>query len=311
MDPHWARFIEFARTRESIVAWPEAVQLGVPPHRLQTWQRSGRIRRVAPQAYAVAGAPDSWRQRVRVATSSGAAWASHRTAAALDELNGFDGRTIEVITERGRRRKRSAWKVHESRTLRATDLSVIGGLPATSTVRTILDLPAVAPPFLVAKALDDACRRAPHMLGAVVRRHNELPRRGRPGAVLMSAMLGERLGEPVGDDDFETLAIRLVRSIGLPDPVPQFQVRDGDGFVAHLDLAWPDIRWWVECDGLSSHSGKAAHEWDRRRRRRLKRLGWDGVEITYDDVTRRPEACARDLLDLYRSRLAGAGAQHG
>ena len=304
MDPHWADFIEFARARESVVTWSEAMHWGVPPHRLQTWQRSGRIRRVAPQVYVVAGAPDSWRQRVRIATGSGAAWASHRTAAALDELNGFDRRTIEVITERGRRRKRTAWKVHESRTLRAADLSVTGGLPATSIVRTILDLPAVAPPFLVAKALDHACRRGPHMLQAIIRRHHELPRRGRPGAVLMSAMLSERLGEPVGDNDFETLAIRLVRSIGLPDPVPQFRVRDGDDFAAYLDLAWPDITWWVECDGLSSHSGKAAHEWDRRRRRRLKRLGWDGVEITYDDVTRRPEACGRDLRDLYHDRHA-------
>ena len=311
MDPHWARLVEFARDHDGVITWSEAMLLRVPPERLQSWQRSGRLRRVAPQVYAIAGLPDSWRQRVRIATGSSAGWASHRTAAALDELNGFDGRTIEVVTERGRRRKRTAWKVHESRTLRAADLSVASGLPATSIVRTVLDLPAVAPPFLVAKALDDACRRGPDMLGSIVRRHHELPRRGRRGAVLMSAMLSERLGEPVGDNDFETLAIRLVRSIGLPDPVPQFAVRDGDDFVAYIDLAWPDIRWWVECDGLGSHSGKAAHEWDRMRRRRLKRLGWDGVEITYDDVTRRPDRCGRDLRDLYHERAATQRARHG
>jgi hypothetical protein len=311
MDPHWARVAEFARVHYSVISWSEAMKLHVPPERLQAWQRSGRIRRVAPQVYAIAGAGETWRQRVRVGTASGAAWASHRTAAALDELNGFDRRIIEVITERGRRRKRSAWKVHESRTLRAADLRVADGLPATSIVRTILDLPAVAHPFLVAKALDDARRRSPHMLDAIVRRHRELPRRGRRGAVLMTAMLSERLGEPVGDNDFETLAIRLVRSIGLPDPVPQFKVRDGDDFVAYIDLAWPDIRWWVECDGLDSHTGKAAHEWDRMRRRRLKRLGWDGTEITYDDVTRRADACGRDLRELYHDRLATERARHG
>jgi hypothetical protein len=118
------------------------------------------------------------------------------------------------VTERGRRRKRSAWKVHESRTLRAADLTVVDGLPSTSVVRTILDLPAVGHPYLVGRALDDACRRWP------------------------------------------TRAIRLVRSIGLPDPVPQFRVADGDDFVASLDLAWPDIRWWVECDGLAAHWGR-------------------------------------------------------
>lgn len=311
MDPHWACFVEFARDHHSVVTWSEARGLGVPPDRFQSWQRSGRIRRVAPQTYAVAGVPDSWRQRVRIATASSAAWASHRSAAALDELNGFHGRIIEVITERGRRRRGRAWTVHESRTLRAVDLRVVDGLPTTSTVRTILDLPAVSHPFLVAQALDDACRRSPQMLDAIVRRHRELPQRGRRGAALMTAMLSERLGEPVGDDDFETRAIRLVRSIGLPDPVTQFKVRDGDDFVAYIDLAWPDIKWWVECDGLGGHSGKAAHEWDRQRRRRLKRLGWDGVEITFDDVTKRPDACGSDLHDLYHDRLASMEARRG
>jgi hypothetical protein len=308
MDPHWARVVEFVRAHDGVITWSEATQLGLPTARLQAWQRSGRIRRVAPQVYAIAGAPETWRQRVRIATGSGAAWASHRTAAALDELNGFDRRIVEVLTVRGRRRKRRAWKVHESRTLRSVDLSVVDGMPSTSTVRTILDLPAVAHPFLVAKALDDACRRSPNMLDAIVRRHRELPRRGRRGAVLMTQMLDERLGEPIGDDDFETLAIRLVRSIGLPDPIPQHPVRDGDDFVVYIDLAWPDIQWWVECDGLESHSGKAAHEWDRMRRRRLKRLGWDGTEITYDDVTKRVEECGRDLRDLYHDRVAAVHA---
>lgn len=311
MDPHWARFVEFAVGHDSVVTWSDAMGLRVPPARLQSWQRSGRIRRAAPQVYVIAGAPDSWRRRVRIAAASGGAWASHRTAAALDDLHGFDGRTIEVITERGRRRRRSAWKVHESRTLRAADLREIDGVPATTTVRTILDLPAVAHPVLVGRALDDACRRSPGMLDALIRRHRELPRRGRRGAVLMSALLGERLGEPVGDDDFETKAIRLVRSLGLPDPVPQFAVRDGDDFVAYIDLAWPDVEWWVECDGLGGHSGKVAHEWDRTRRRRLKRLGWDGVEITYDDVTKRPDTCGRDLQELYHDRVALVSARRG
>ena len=85
----------------------------------------------------------------------------------------------------------------------------------------------------------------------------------------------------------------MVRAAGLPEPALQHTVRDG-WFVAHLDLAWPTVMWAVECDSLAHHSGKRAHEWDRRRRRRLKALGWDVVEITYDDVTlrraRRPRA---------------------
>jgi predicted transcriptional regulator of viral defense system len=310
MDPHWARLVDFARAHDGVITWAEAAAVGIPPQRLPGWHRSGRLRRPAPQVYVVAGVPDTWQQRVRVATGSGAGWASHRAAAALWGLQGFDRRTIEVVTVRGRRRKRRSWKVHESRTLRGVDLTTVERIPATSVVRTILDLPAVAHPYLVGKALDHARRRDAAVLDAIVRRHRELPKHGRRGAVLLSEMLAERLGEPIGDTDFETITLRLVRSIGLPEPVPQYEVRDDD-FVAYLDLAWPDVKWFVECDSLDAHDGKGPHEWDRMRRRRLKRLGWDPVEVTYDDVTTRAAQTGGELRELYDARARATRAASG
>jgi hypothetical protein len=136
-----------------------------------------------------------------------------------------------------------------------------------------------------------------------VQRHRELPQRGRRGVRLINDMLAERLGlGRFADSDFGTMAARLVRSVGLPEPVLQHEVRDGE-FVAFLDLAWPDIRSSVECDSLAHHSGKGPHEWDRARRRKLKRLGWDTVEITYDDVTTRRQATGRELRELYEPPL--------
>lgn len=238
-----------------------------------------------------------------VAATSTAGWASHRTAAALWRLDGFDPRQIEVLTPYARRRPRRDWVVHETRRLAGVDLHVVDGIPCTSLVRTVLDLPAVAHPFRAAQGLDHACRTRPGMLDAIVARFLELAGRGRPGTRLMRAMLAERLG--VGrftQSGFESRAVRLVRSIGLPEPVLQHRVDDGRGFVAFLYLAWPDIRWAIECDSLAHHSGKRAHEWDRRRRRTLKRLGWDVVEITYDDVTIRPAETGQDLVRLYTAR---------
>jgi Transcriptional regulator, AbiEi antitoxin len=304
MDPSWTRVADIARARHGTVTCAEAAASGVPPYRLARWQRSGRLDHPAPDIYVVRGAPGGWHQRVRVATGSGHAWASHRTAAALWQLDGFPPRTIEVVTPRGRRRARTGWTAHETRTLRGVDLAEVDGIACTALVRTILDLPSVAHPHLVARALDDAGRRDRGLLDAIVRRHLELPRRGRRGAALITAMLDERLGSGrFADSGFEQAAVRLVRSAGLPEPVLQFAVRDGD-FVAYLDLAWPEIRWLVECDSLAHHSGKRPHEWDRARRRRLKRLGWDGVEVTYDDVTKRAGATGRELRELYEARLA-------
>jgi hypothetical protein len=307
MDPDWARLTDFTRTNHGVITWHEAQALGVSPGQVQSWQRAGRLTRPAPQVYVVAGTPDTWHQRARVATGSGAAWASHRTAAGLWQLDGFDRRTIEVVTVRGRRRKRRAWRVHESRTLRGVDLAVANGIPVTTVVRTVLDLPGVAHPHLAGKALDHACRSDPSVLDAVISRHRELPVRGRRGAALMSAMLAERVGTAVTDSDFETVTRRLVLSVGLPEPASQHEVRDGD-FVAYLDLAWPDIRWFVECDSLAHHFGKAPHEWDRARRRHLKRLGWDSVEVTYDDVTKRAGRTGAELRELYHHRAAATAA---
>lgn len=302
MSTTWSRLVDHARTHHAVTTWEEAVILGITPDDLHGWHRAGRLRHPAPNVYVVAGAPPTWRQRVRVAAGSSAGWASHRTSAALRNLDGFPPRVVEVLVPYGARRRRGDWVVHETRALRGVDLDEVEGIPCTSVARTIIDLAAVAHPFLVGQALDDASRRWPGTLEAVDLRSRELARRGRRGIRTIRTLLDERAGRGrYTDSGFETRAVRLVRAAGLPEPVLQYTVRDGD-FVAHLDLAWPAIWWAVECDSLAHHSGKRAHEWDRIRRRRLKALGWDLVEITFDDVTLRSAQSARELTELYRQR---------
>jgi hypothetical protein len=136
-------------------------------------------------------------------------------------------RQIEVLVPYGLRRRRPGWIVHESRSIRGVDLDELDDIPCTSVVRTILDLAAVAHPFRVAQALDHASRRWPGTLAAVDRRHAELRRKGRRGCRLMSDLLDERLGRGrYTDSDFESKTVRLVRSIGLPEPELQQTARE-------------------------------------------------------------------------------------
>lgn len=288
-----------ASRRHGVLGWHEVLGAGVAESTIARWVAAGRLLRPAPGVLVVAGSAATWRQRASIAALSGGGFASHRTAATLWRLDGFEPRQIEVLTLHGLRRRRAGWVVHETRNLRGVDLDEVDGIECTSVVRTLLDLPAVAHPFRVAQALDCACRRQPGTLEAVAQRHRELKRQGRRGSRVMAEMLAERLGTGrFTDSGFEASAVRLVRKVGLPDPVLQHCVRDGD-FVACLDLAWPAIRWAVECDSLAHHFGKRAHEWDRLRRRRLRRLGWDVVEVTYDQVTKQPAATGRELRELY------------
>lgn len=125
----------------------------------------------------------------------------------------------------------------------------------------------------------------------------------------MRSFLRERPGGEIpSGSTFEALALKAIDAAGIERPVKQFKVEDGD-FVAFLDLSWPERKFALECDSLRHHFGKAAFEWDRRRRRHLKRLGWEVTEWTYDEVKTGefiPEL--RLLLDL-ASRTAASRAE--
>lgn len=47
--------------------------------------------------------------------------------------------------------------------------------------------------------------------------------------------------------------------------VRQYEVESGSRLIARVDLAYPEIRLAVECDGWEHHSGRAAWERDRSR----------------------------------------------
>jgi hypothetical protein len=302
MSDCWEQVTRYASNHHGVIGLRAARGLAISKDALQTFERAGRLVRRGPEVYVTAGSPGSWRQRVMVATASSSAWASHRTAAALWDLDGFPQRQIEVLSPYGNGRRREDWLVHQTRRLSGVDLAEAYQIPCTSVARTILDLAAVAHPFQVSQALDDACRRWPGMLDVTAQRFLELARRGRKGTRLMRAMLDERLGRGrFAQSGFETNTLRLVRSVGLPEPMLQHQVRDSD-FTAYLDLAWPAVMLGLECDSLAWHSGKRAHEWDRQRRRRLKALGWDLIEVTYDDVTKRRSETGEQIHMLYRNR---------
>jgi hypothetical protein len=276
---------------------PQLAELGISRHQLK---RLGGRGLIVPAdyrtVYRLTSAPPTWRQRVMAAVLSiPGSLASHRTAASLRSLDGFAvaGR-IEVITEHGTWRRRNV-TVHQSKDLVFGDRDVVDGIPCTSLVRTLVDLPAVAWELRCGQALDHARRKDRQLFERVLARHLEVARRGRDGTVMLRALLERRgVGDQLTDSGFEAKALHVITEAGLPEPVPQHQVRDGD-FVAYIDLAWPDAMVGLECDSLAYHYGELAHQGDRTRRRRLTSLGWDIYEYTYQDVHRNPDTMVREL----------------
>jgi very-short-patch-repair endonuclease len=103
----------------------------------------------------------------------------------------------------------------------------------------------------------------------------------------------------------ETRFLQLVRSAGLPEPVPQLQVTFGDGAIARLDFAYADRKVAIELDGAAFHSGHVADRRDRRRDRRLGALGWRVLHFDWDEITRTP-ADVLHTIDAYLEQHSDA-----
>jgi len=97
---------------------------------------------------------------------------------------------------------------------------------------------------------------------------------GRTGSGRLRAVLASWTDEIKPGSVAEAATIRRIRSFGLPAPVTQHEVFDEQGgFVARLDLAWPDERVAREYDSLRYH-GPERTEADEERAQRLEALGW-------------------------------------
>lgn len=291
------KLFELARDQHGLFTTPQARSLGHNKQALAVFFGNGVIERLAPSVYGVTAVPRSWRRDVMVAVLSiPGSLASHRTAAALWGLDGFSPGVVELVTERWTRRPRPfGTTVHESKDLAAGDVDERDCIPCTSLVRTLVDLPAIAPEFRCGQALDGAIRYDRAVLKGVRQRHIEVARRGRNGTVALRTLLVERgEGDRVVDSGFERRALRLIDDSNLPRPKRQWCVRDGD-FVCYLDLAWPEQFVAMECDSYRFHMGEAAFRWERRRRRHLHRLGWTVLEFTYDEVVKSGPRVLREL----------------
>ncbi len=87
------------------------------------------------------------------------------------------------------------------------------------------------------------------------------------------------------DSSMETRTRLAVVEAGLPCPEVNYRVHHQGGFVAMVDLAYPELRIAIEYDG-DVH--REAWQWrkDVHRLRRLEQLDWLIVHVVADDITR-------------------------
>jgi very-short-patch-repair endonuclease len=90
-----------------------------------------------------------------------------------------------------------------------------------------------------------------------------------------------------------------LRRRGLVGWVAQHRVRDAEGHVRSVDVAFVALRLAVELDGWAWHSDPGRFRADRQAWNRLERQGWHVLHVTADDVMLRLDA----VLDLIEARV--------
>ena len=125
----------------------------------------------------------------------------------------------------------------------------------------------------------------------------------RNGIRRLRSLLAERddKGHPSASR-FETRLNRLFLSAGLPS-LRRFTIWDGGEFVARVDFCFPEAKLIVEADGYRWHSNRRAWQRDRERRNRLTSLGWQVIQVTWEDLIRRPDRTIDRVRSMLQPRL--------
>jgi very-short-patch-repair endonuclease/predicted transcriptional regulator of viral defense system len=299
-----------ARVQHGLVTYDQAIECGLAEDALRRWRSLGRVERVQPRVYRVAGAPETPEQRLLAAVLTTGGVASHRAAARLWGL-GEDGGNSEVeVTVAGSGRRLHGGVIHRSQDLAAHHVTKRAGIPVTTPMRTLVDLGAVGErgrrDGAVADALERALIARVCSVVAIERTLDDVARRGRSGAGVIRRVLDERaLGQARPDGLLEARMARLLREHGLPAPRFQYRVRGPAGrLLARVDFAYPAERVALEVDGFEVHSSPKALQADLERQNRLVAAGWTVLRFTWLDVVRRPEFVVAQVGAVLRGRMS-------
>jgi very-short-patch-repair endonuclease len=281
-----------AAAQDGVIAYSQLILAGISPSTIVDWKNEGRLRRVQPRVYAVAGAPWTFRARCFAALLAAGpdSALSHRTAAYLWGTYP-DEPPIEIVVPRGQTPDLRGVVVHQTRD--PFTMHHRNGLRVTSPMRAVLDLAAVESPFAVEHAIDLGTNLRLFTVLAIEWELVRLARRGRQGCGTLRRVLDQRaLGRDRAEGLLEARFARLRVKAGLPAPVYQHPVGK-----YRIDFAYPELMIAIEVNDFWSHSIRKRFESDHERRIFLTALGWTVIEFTWNQIVRRSAWVAKVVVD--------------
>jgi hypothetical protein len=289
--------------QDSLASTSQLLSAGVTEGVIRQRIRSGEWERPAQGVVALSGVAWSWRRRARralLATGAESALAAS-SAARLHGFDGYGGDEPVVVTapDGAVLRQGTGWSTLRSMRLTRRECAVVEGLPCVIRPVALIQVAAADGRDAAGRALDSMLRRgdSAEWIRSVAERWKG---RGVAGPPTVLALLDQRVDGRLPRSWFQRLAKRALQARGLR-MVDEHPVHAPDGrLVAELDLAIPELQIGVECQSWRWHATPTARAADTARKRRLRLLGWELVEVWWSDLRRLDEVVAELVLLIDR-----------
>lgn len=295
--------------QDSLASTAQLRAVGVTEGLIRQRVRSGEWERPAQGVVALSGVAWSWRRRARRALLAAGTKSTlgASSAARVHDFDGYDADERVLVTAAGGvvLRQGDGWSTFRATRLRRQDCLEVDGLRCVIRPVALVQVAAIDGIDAAGRALDSMLRRgdSAEWIRSVAERWKGHGVAG-PSAVL--GLLDERVDGRLPRSWFQRLAKRAIAARGIV-LVDEHPVRAPDGrLVAELDLAIPELLIGVECQSWRWHATPTARAADAARKRRLRLLGWELVEVWWSDLRRLDEVVA-ELLWLVDRRISECG----
>lgn len=288
--------VQIASQSHGLITGRTLAAAGIPSHHARSRCDQGRWERMYRNVFRIAGTPVTYEQRLLAACLAvpRGAVASHRAAAELWQLAGIDRHHLEVTVQQANAPLLGGVTVHRTQDLRPGHVTRHRNIPVTNPMRTIVDLGAVCPRWVVREAMDDALGRKLVSVAGLVRIWKDVARPGRSGSGVLRSLLEEHLPRPYASK-LEKAMLRLHRRHELPEPETEVNFHDDAGFIGRVDFYHRDAKVIIEVDGYEKRTSMRAFARDRSRDRRLHALGNTVLRYVWFEVVHTPRDVAREI----------------
>jgi hypothetical protein len=274
-----------AARQHGVVTRSQLLVLGLSDAAIDRSARSGRLHRLYRGVFSVGHTVLTVEGRWMAAVLAGGNGAvlSHATAAAAWDLRPIGAGAIHItVPGHAGRGRRTGVRIHRSATLEPRDTTSHRGIPATTPVRTMIDLAATLKGRPLEQALDRADQLA--LIDFAELEQRLVARPGRPGSPSLQAVLSlYTAGSTFTRSELEERFFALCDDHGLPRPASNTCIEGEE-----VDFVWRDAGLIVEVDGYRYHRSPSAFEDDRERDVVLALAGWQVLRFTWAQITRRP-----------------------